>query len=158
MVSCFWDQDWIPVKHSSVINEFNKSSNSYYIPVCCLFLCTHCYHNLDWYRSTTTIALGGKLGFHWKLYWGLEPGLYTLEEPGLDEAVLQCSEVKWLPQLKAFLTLRRAAPRRNQYVPNRERFWPCCLHTTDHIARAPGQHHSTAIMATHYWLGYVKYK
>ena len=33
MVSCFWDQDWIPVKHSSVniqlTNEFNKSSNSY---------------------------------------------------------------------------------------------------------------------------------
>ncbi len=30
---------------TSKANEFNKSSNSYYIPVCCLFLYTHCYHN-----------------------------------------------------------------------------------------------------------------
>ncbi len=66
MVSCFWDQDWIPVKHSSVnnsniqsTNEFNKSSNSYYIPVCCLFLYTHCYHNklIGTYNEMTTTTL-----------------------------------------------------------------------------------------------------
>ena len=37
MVSCFWDQDWIPVKHPSII--------LYYIPECCLLLYMHCYHN-----------------------------------------------------------------------------------------------------------------
>ncbi len=30
--------------HTKYTNEFNKSSNSYYIPECCLLLYTHCFH------------------------------------------------------------------------------------------------------------------
>ncbi len=62
MVSCVGDPASIPVKHPSVINasckllliihlgkfqytnEFNKSSNSCYIPECCLLLYAHCSH------------------------------------------------------------------------------------------------------------------
>ncbi len=37
-------------------NEFNKSSNSYYIPECCLLLYTHCYHKTNFSLETTNIS------------------------------------------------------------------------------------------------------
>ncbi len=54
MVSCVGDPDSIPVTVTvhwfnlgkfQYTNEFNKSSNSYYMPKCCLLLYTHCSHN-----------------------------------------------------------------------------------------------------------------
>ncbi len=51
MVSCVGDPDSIPVKHPSVI----KSSNSYYIPGCCLLLYTHCSHKLNGIRRLKSI-------------------------------------------------------------------------------------------------------
>ncbi len=56
MVACGGGSDSIPVKHPTVVyNEFNKSSNSYYIPECCLLLYTHCSHKDQtrrlWFRE-----------------------------------------------------------------------------------------------------------
>ncbi len=47
MVICSGGSDPIPVKHPTIINASCKLnlSNSYYIPVCCLFLYMHCFHN-----------------------------------------------------------------------------------------------------------------
>ncbi len=97
---------WTESGQITIYNEFNKSSNTYYIPTCCLLLYTHCFHKScffpgeslficsallqEIYRSHTSICCGFPGG---SIYLGSKgPMKYKCMAPSVEPfQLLHCS-------------------------------------------------------------------